>query len=151
MIPVELVDRIEQLRRTRRWSGRRIALELAAEGTVVSVRTVGRHLAQRGLNRRRFLDPNGEPNRVPRRIIARRPGHMVHVDIKKVGRIPDGGGWRVHGRGSRSAWRTRNEAENALFAYMDGWYNSQRIQKKLGWRSPDEFEASYHHPVPTGT
>lgn len=25
---------------------------------------------------------------------------MVHVDIKKLGRIPDGGGWRVHGRGS---------------------------------------------------
>lgn len=75
MIPVELVDRIEQLCRTRKWSARRIALDLAAEGTVVSVRTVGRHLAQRGLNRRRFLDPNGEPNRLPRRIIARRPGH----------------------------------------------------------------------------
>jgi hypothetical protein len=25
------------------------------------------------------------------------PGDMVHVDIKKLGRIPDGGGWRVHG------------------------------------------------------
>ena len=25
---------------------------------------------------------------------------MVHLDVKKVGRIPDGGGWRVHGRGS---------------------------------------------------
>ncbi|MGW1743900.1 IS3 family transposase [Nocardia sp. NPDC001965] len=51
----------------------------------------------------------------------------------------------------RRAWRTRDEAENALFAYIDGWYNSQRIQKKLGWRSPDEFEASYHHPVLAGT
>lgn len=28
---------------------------------------------------------------------------MVHVDIKKVGRIPDGGGWRMHGRGSEHA------------------------------------------------
>ncbi|MEV0047657.1 IS3 family transposase [Nocardia rhamnosiphila] len=51
----------------------------------------------------------------------------------------------------RRAWRTRDEAESALFAYIDGWYNSQRIQKKLGWQSPDEFEASYHHPVPAGT
>lgn len=51
----------------------------------------------------------------------------------------------------RRAWRTRDEAENALFAYIDGWYNTQRIQKKLGWRSPDEFETSYHHPVPAGT
>ncbi|WP_433520417.1 IS3 family transposase [Nocardia pseudovaccinii] len=51
----------------------------------------------------------------------------------------------------RHSWRTRDEAENALFAYIDGWYNSQRIQKKLGWRSPDEFEASYHQRVPAGT
>jgi len=48
----------------------------------------------------------------------------------------------------RRSWRTREEAENALFAYIDGWYNTQHIQKKLGWRSPDEFEANYHHQVP---
>ncbi|PSL57072.1 hypothetical protein B0I31_10249 [Saccharothrix carnea] len=51
---------IERLRRDRKWSGRRIAVELAAEGTVVSVRTVGRHLADLGLNRRSFLDPTGQ-------------------------------------------------------------------------------------------
>ena len=28
-----------------------------------------------------------------------RPGELVHMDVKKLGRIPDGGGWRVHGRG----------------------------------------------------
>ncbi len=27
-----------------------------------------------------------------------RPGELVHVDVKKIGRIPDGGGWRAHGR-----------------------------------------------------
>ncbi len=27
-----------------------------------------------------------------------RPGDLLHVDVKKIGRIPDGGGWRVHGR-----------------------------------------------------
>jgi putative transposase len=42
-----------------------------------------------------------------------------------------------------NAWRTRVEADNALFVYIDGWYNPQRIQKKLGWRSPDEYEAAY--------
>jgi transposase len=33
-----------------------------------------------------------------------RPGELVHIDIKKQARIPDGGGWRVHGRlvGSRN-------------------------------------------------
>lgn len=28
---------------------------------------------------------------------------MVHIDVKKVGRIPDGGGWRAHGRGTGQA------------------------------------------------
>ena len=27
-----------------------------------------------------------------------RPGELLHVDVKKLGRVPDGGGWRVHGR-----------------------------------------------------
>jgi transposase len=57
--PAEVVVRIEQLRRARKYSARRIATELAAEGITISVRTVGRHLLQPGLNRRRFLDPTG--------------------------------------------------------------------------------------------
>ena len=43
----------------------------------------------------------------------------------------------------RNSWRTRDEAENALFAYIDGWYNTERIQARLGWRSPDEYEAAW--------
>jgi transposase InsO family protein len=34
----------------------------------------------------------------PQRYEHPNPGDLVHVDVKKVGRIPDGGGWRVHGR-----------------------------------------------------
>jgi len=26
------------------------------------------------------------------------PGELIHIDVKKLGRIPDGGGWRAHGR-----------------------------------------------------
>jgi hypothetical protein len=78
----------------------RITHELAADGVVISRRTVTRHLAPLGLNHRRFIDPNGENSREPRKIIARRPGHMVHIDVKKVSQIPDGGGWRTHGRGT---------------------------------------------------
>ncbi|MFG3701928.1 IS3 family transposase [Micromonospora sp. NPDC047620] len=44
----------------------------------------------------------------------------------------------------RNSWRTRDEAENAIFAYIDGWYNRERIQKDLGWLSPDEYEAAWH-------
>jgi putative transposase len=44
----------------------------------------------------------------------------------------------------RAAWRTRDEAENAIFAYIDGWYNTGRIQKELGYLSPDEYETAWH-------
>ena len=43
----------------------------------------------------------------------------------------------------RRSWRTREEAENALFAYIDGWYNTERIQARLGRRSPDEYETGW--------
>ncbi|WP_433649975.1 IS3 family transposase [Micromonospora zamorensis] len=63
----------------------------------------------------------------------------------------------------RTSWRTRDEAENAIFAYIDGWYNTRRIQKELGDLSPDEYETTWHHqqtsmtepdsvtPAPTGS
>jgi transposase InsO family protein len=38
---------------------------------------------------------------------------------------------------------TRADAERELFEYIDGFYNTRRIQKGLGWRSPDEYEAGY--------
>jgi transposase len=98
--PGRMVDRIERMRHERKWSASRIAFELQQDGTPVSRRTITRLLAQLGLNRRRFIDLTGETNREPQQIIAARLGHLVHIDAKKVGRIPDGGGWRVHGRGN---------------------------------------------------
>ncbi len=92
--------RIEALRRARKLSARQITVELATDGITVSPATVGRWLVRLGINRRRHLDPDGTMNRVRRRITARYPGHMIHLDVKKAGRIPDGGGWRAHGRGS---------------------------------------------------
>jgi transposase InsO family protein len=32
----------------------------------------------------------------------------------------------------RRSWRTRDHAENEIFAYIDGWYNTEHIQKDLG-------------------
>ncbi|WP_238006416.1 integrase core domain-containing protein [Dactylosporangium sp. AC04546] len=43
----------------------------------------------------------------------------------------------------RTNWRTRDEAENAIFAYI-GWYNTRHIQRELGYRSPDEYETAWH-------
>lgn len=38
---------------------------------------------------------------------------------------------------------TRADAERELFEYIDGFYNTRRIQKRLGWRSPDEYETGF--------
>lgn len=119
--PAEVVTRIEQLRRGHKYSARRIAAALAADGVQISMRTVTRHLARLGLNRRRFLDPTGASNRAPSPIVARWPGHMVHIDVKKVGRIPAGGGWRVHGRGSRQAQavaQTKTRGTSTGYVYL---------------------------------
>jgi transposase len=119
--PARVATRIETMRRDHKWSARRIAHELAGDGITISVRTVSRQLAHLSLNRRRFLDPTGENNRTPRRIHAHWPGHMVHLDVKKVGLIPDGGGWRVHGRGSEAAkqsLRGRTRGGQARYTYL---------------------------------
>ena len=55
-------------------------------------------LARHGLNRLAWIDrPTGEPIRHYER---ERPGELLHMDIKKLGKLPDGGGWLAHGRGS---------------------------------------------------
>ena len=38
-------------------------------------------------------------------------------------------------------WRA--QAQAALFRYIDGWYNSRRIQGGLDGLSPDEYEAAW--------
>lgn len=63
----------------------------------VPASTVHRVLVRHGLNRLAWMDrPTGT---VIRRIHTRRPGELVHMDIKKLGRIPEGGGWRARGKG----------------------------------------------------
>ena len=37
-------------------------------------------------------------------------------------------------------WATRTELANALIDYIEDFYNPQRIQERLGYRSPIEFE-----------
>lgn len=74
-----------------------------------------------GVNRRRDIDPDGSTNRSTKKITARYPGHMVHLDVKKVGRIPDGGGWRAHGRGSgadKAAQRAKTGGARAGYVFL---------------------------------
>jgi transposase InsO family protein len=44
----------------------------------------------------------------------------------------------------RTSFPTRADADLALFEYIDGFYSTRRIQKRLGWLSPDEYEAAWH-------
>jgi transposase InsO family protein len=103
--------RVLGLRVNRRWGPARIAYHLH-----LNISTVHRILTRYFCPPLRFTDP-ATGVRVRSRERARRyeyawPGEMIHVDIKKLGRIPDGGGHRVHGRvqGEANA-RARNLAE----------------------------------------
>jgi putative transposase len=51
----------------------------------------------------------------------------------------------------RHEFATHAEANQALFEYIDGFYNPRRIQRNLGWRSPDEFEAAHAQGALTDT
>ena len=103
--------RVLGLRVNRRWGPARIAYHLH-----LNVSTVHRILTRYLCPPLRFTDP-ATGTRIRGRDRARRyeyawPGEMIHVDIKKLGRIPDGGGHRIHGReqGEANA-RARNLAE----------------------------------------
>jgi len=50
----------------------------------------------------------------------------------------------------RTTYRTREEAELDLVRWIDGWYNPRRIQRELGWLSPDEYEEAYYRRQSTG-
>lgn len=38
------------------------------------------------------------------------------------------------------SWRTRRDAEMAIFEYINGFYNPRRRHSALGWKSPLAFE-----------
>lgn len=61
---------------------------------IIALRTGGRWLHRLGISRLRDLTPDGDtpPRSTPARTRAYWSGYMVHWDVKKVGRIPDGGG-----------------------------------------------------------
>jgi transposase InsO family protein len=87
----ELENQIRELRSELKLGPARIGYRLG-----VAPSTVHRVLVRLGLNRLAWMDrPTG---RIIRRYERERPGELVHVDIKKLGKIPDGGGWRVLGR-----------------------------------------------------
>ena len=85
-------DRIVALRRQHRWGADHLAYE-----TGVAASTIQRILHVEGIGR---LDRGDRSTAAPvRRYQRDRPGELIHVDVKKISAIPDGGGHRARGRG----------------------------------------------------
>jgi transposase InsO family protein len=115
--PSRLSRRIERrivaLRFTRHWGPHRIGYHLRIPRS-----TVGRVLARYHMPLLAHVDQaTGLLVRAPKpvRYELARPGELVHVDIKKLGRIPDGGGHRMLGR---QAGKRNNRNQGRGYAYL---------------------------------
>jgi transposase InsO family protein len=99
--PPEVEARVCALRREHKVGPVQLVGHLVEEGITLPASTVWRILVRHGISRLRDLDVSGQDLREPvQRYEYDEPGGLIHVDVKKLGRIPQGGGWRVHGRGS---------------------------------------------------
>jgi transposase InsO family protein len=106
-----LVDAIEKLRRVRM-----TAAEIA-EILGLALSTVSLWLRRLGLGKRSRLEPPEPPNRYERR----HPGELVHVDVKKLGRISErGAGHRVTGH-RQSQFARRPGGRRGRLVRVTGW------------------------------
>jgi transposase InsO family protein len=55
----------------------------------------------------------------PRRYERAQPGELLHLDVKKLGRIPQGGGWRLHGRAAGDRVRARGIGYDYVHVAVD--------------------------------
>jgi transposase len=96
-LPADQVRRVLAARRRRRQGPHRLGSHLGmARSTVYGV--LRRHHMSR-------LAHTDRTSGVVVRYEREHPGELVHIDVKKLGRIPDGGGHRVHGRAAASRGR----------------------------------------------
>jgi transposase len=110
--PERTERRIIAVRVNGRWGPARIGYLLGIHPS-----TVHKVLTRYGLAKLAWLDR--ATGRVIRRYEHEAPWDLVHVDIKKLGRIPDGGGHRVLDRGAGNRNKTRTEANRRPgYAYL---------------------------------
>ena len=127
--PDALVERVEALRRQRH-TGKQIAADVH-----LSPATVSRILKRLGLNRIDALEPCEPVQRYERE----HPGEMIHIDIKKLGRI-DGVGHRITGdRRGQSNRRSRGEGLGWEFVHVSIDDNSRIAFAKV---MPNERKGS---------
>ena len=115
-LPKRREHRIISLRFTRRWGPHRISYHLGIPRS-----TIERVLARYQMPLLAHVDQaTGLPARRPRivRYEKHAPGELVHVDIKKLGRIPDGGGHRMLGRQAGKKHNTGHGKPGRGYAYL---------------------------------
>lgn len=142
--PAAVEQRICGLRRSKRLGPVRLAARVG-----VPASTVHRVLVRHGLNRLCWIDrPTGV--RV-RRYEKAHPGELVHVDVKKVAKVPPGGGWRIHGRGSPKAKPKRRRKrrgytflhvavdDHSRLAYVEAHDNERAVTAAGFWRNARDW------------
>jgi transposase InsO family protein len=150
--PQRLERRIIALRFTRRWGPHRIGYHLGIPRS-----TVGRVLHRYRMPLLAHVDQTtGLTVRKPRaiRYEKSRPGEMVHVDIKKLGRIPHGGGHRFigrqqgkkhndgHGRGGRGYAFLHHAVDDcSRLAYSEQLPDERKETAAAFWRRAEAFFA----------
>ena len=115
----EVEQRVVALRLAHRRGQDWLGLELD-----LPARTVSRILRRHRLPYLRECDPiTGEVIRASKVTAVRyeraHPGELVHVDVKKLGRIPDGGGWKAHGRGKGNRDRKHKVGFDYVHSMVD--------------------------------
>ena len=105
--PLEVEQRVLQLRRVERRGQDWLGPELG-----IPARTVGAILRRHQVPLLCECDPlTGEVIRASKVTALRyerpAPGDLIHIDVKKIGRIGEGGGWKAHGRAERPGHHRR--------------------------------------------
>ena len=111
-LPPRQVEQILRARRRLKVGPHRLGPELGhPRSTVYAV------LRRHGLSRLSYMD---RPTAIPVRYERERPGELVHVDVKKLGRIRPGGGWRKLGHTTESkATKGRGAGYDYLHVAID--------------------------------
>ena len=137
--PRPVRDQVLRLRRKRRWGAAHIAFEVG-----LAASTVQGILNAAGVGRLDRGD-RATDNKPVRRYQRDRPGELIHVDIKKLAGIPDGGGWRTRGRGYKGEKSTKHRRagyryihtaidDRTRIAYSEILDNEQAATAAAFWR-----------------
>ena len=153
-MPGKTSDEVEQKVLAAR-ADRRVGPDVLGPKIGVPPRTVSRILRRHGVPYLRELDPiTGEVIRSSKQTAVRYerdcPGELVHMDVKKLGRIPDGGGWKAHGRqmGSTAARKKIKVGYDYVHSLVDDHSRLAYSEILPDEQAPPALSSS-HAPSPT--